>query len=246
MFAGPNGSGKTELIHRLQYTHLRLGPVINSDSILQTLNKAGFLDLKEFGLSKITQGTWKSGFKNIGELLTRLEKTSMTPQVEIRENVLICKSNDLDAYSAALIADFLRYIMIEEQVSFSFETVMSHPGKIDFLKTAKERGYKTYLYFIATDDARINVSRVHNRVEKGGHPVPKQKIYERYERSLNLLFNALQIVDRAYILDNSKKRSSVLFEKKNDGKGYLQVENYPQWFDKSVIQKIRKGKDCQP
>jgi hypothetical protein len=118
---------------------LRLGPVINADSLLQTLNKAGFLDLEEFGLSKITQDTWKSAFENIDELLSRLEKTGMAPQVEIRENVLICKSNDLNAYSAALIADFLRYMMIEEQVSFSFETVMSHPGKIDFLKAAKKR-----------------------------------------------------------------------------------------------------------
>ncbi|MFH5834135.1 hypothetical protein [Halalkalibaculum sp. DA384] len=84
----------------------------------------------------------------------------------------------------------------------------------------------------------INISRVKNRVEKGGHPVPEQKIIERYERSLSLLYSALKTTDRAYILDNSKRRSSVLFEKKNDGKGYLQVENYPRWFEKAVLEKL--------
>jgi predicted ABC-type ATPase len=68
--------------------------------------------------------------------------------------------------------------------------------------------------------------------------VPEQKIVERYDRSLDLLAQALKTVDRAYILDNSKRRSSVLFEKKNDGKGYLQVENYPRWFERSVLEKI--------
>ncbi|MDR8393367.1 zeta toxin family protein [Aliifodinibius sp. S!AR15-10] len=152
--------------------------------------------------------------------------------------MLICKESDLDAYSVALMADFIRYMLIEQEQTFSFETVMSHPGKIDFLQVAKKSGYKTYLYFIATDDPEINISRVNNRVQKGGHPVPKEKITERYERSLNLLYKALKVADRAYILDNSKRRSSVLFEKKNDGKGYLQVENYPRWFEKAVIEKL--------
>jgi len=53
------------------------------------------------------------------------------------------------------------------------------------------------------------------------------------------LAQALKTADRAYILDNSKRRSSVLFEKKNDGKGYLQVENYPRWFEKAVIEKLK-------
>lgn len=82
------------------------------------------------------------------------------------------------------------------------------------------------------------MSRVQNRVEKGGHPVPEHKIVERYDRSLDLLEHALKTADRAYILDNSKRRSSVLFEKKNDGKGYLQVENYPNWLEKAVIEKL--------
>jgi len=52
------------------------------------------------------------------------------------------------------------------------------------------------------------------------------------------LAQALKTADLAYILDNSKRKSSVLFEKRNDGKGYLQVENYPRWFERSVLEKL--------
>ncbi len=166
-----------------------------------------------------------------------MEKAGQIADIDINEDLLLCDKDKVNTYTAALIADFIRYRMIEEQIGFSFETVMSHSGKIDFLKAAKKKEYKTYLYFIATDDPEININRVQNRIKKGGHPVPKQKIIDRYYRSLELLSQAVKIADHAYILDNSEEQSSVLFEKKNDGKGYLQIENYPDWFDKSVMQK---------
>lgn len=237
MFAGPNGSGKSDLIQRLKKSELPIGPIVNADDLLNELENTGFIDLHNFELSGVTQSNWHSAIDEIEELSTRVRKAKKAPSINIKEDMLICGDDDLNAYSVALIADFLRYMLIDQQVSFSFETVMSHPGKIEFLKEAHQRGYKTYLYFIATDDPAININRVNNRVQKGGHAVPEQKIRERYERSLNLLNRALKTADRAYILDNSKRRSSVIFEKKNDGKGYLQVSNYPRWFEKSIIEK---------
>lgn len=38
---------------------------------------------------------------------------------------------------------------------------------------------------------------------KGGHPVARDKIIDRYFRSLGLLYEAVKLVDRAYIFDNS-------------------------------------------
>ncbi len=37
----------------------------------------------------------------------------------------------------------------------------------------------------------------------GGHPVPEQKIIERYYRSMDLLMQAIECCDRAYLFDNS-------------------------------------------
>jgi len=51
--------------------------------------------------------------------------------------------------------------------TFTFETVMSGTDKLLFLQEAKQRGYRMYLYYIATDSVSINQERVADRVEKG-------------------------------------------------------------------------------
>lgn len=80
---------------------------------------------------------------------------------------------------------------------------MSHLGKVEFLQQAQQIGYRTYLYYVATDDPSINVSRVANRVAMNGHDVPSEKIIARYYKSLELLTEAIRHTNRAYIFDNS-------------------------------------------
>ena len=72
-----------------------------------------------------------------------------------------------------MAADFIRQKLLEARVSFTFETVMSVPDKVAFLRKAQQFGYRTYLYYVATEDPDINISRVRYRVKMGGHPVPE-------------------------------------------------------------------------
>ena len=51
-------------------------------------------------------------------------------------------------------------------------------------ETARSMGFRTYLYFVATDDAAINADRVARRHAQGGHAVPAEKIVQRYGRSI--------------------------------------------------------------
>ena len=53
---------------------------------------------------------------------------------------------------------------------------MSHPSKLDFIKSAKEQGFRIYLYFVALNDPEMNKGRVETRVLQGGHDVPANKI----------------------------------------------------------------------
>ena len=53
----------------------------------------------------------------------------------------------INAYFASVAADFLRQKLLDEKVSFSFETVMSAPDKVALLEKAQRIGYRTYLYF---------------------------------------------------------------------------------------------------
>jgi len=238
MFAGPNGSGKSVLIEDLKDRGLPLGPVVNADELLGQLKKAQYVDLSSYYLKNISQEQWDTGIKTIDELASRIKKSGRVPKVEIVENILVCKDGYLNAYSAALIADFIRHMMVEQRVSFSFETVMSHSSKIEFLDIARQEGYKAYLYYIATSDSEINVDRVKKRVQDGGHDVPEQKIKSRYERSLNLLVDAYEIADKAYIMDSSKKESTVVYEKTSEGRGQTHVDDPPNWLKKSLLDKL--------
>lgn len=123
--------------------------------------------------------------------------------MRIEQNVLLLGNTYLDSYLAAWIAELLRFHLLASRQSLTFETVISYPSKLDFLREARLAGYRTYLYFVATADPATNIARVAVRVAKGGHPVAQNKIVERYHRSLAQLRAALKLIDRAHIIDNS-------------------------------------------
>jgi predicted ABC-type ATPase len=88
-------------------------------------------------------------------------------------------------------------------LSFSFETVMSHRSKVDFMIRADDAGYDVTIYFVCTSDPEINVRRVENRVSRGGHDVPHERIVARYWRTLELLPYAALVARRTVLFDNS-------------------------------------------
>ena len=100
-------------------------------------------------------------------------------------------------------ANKMRDKCLDEKVSFSFETVMSHPSKIEILKRAKARDFLVIVYFVSISDPRINVARVAQRVASGGHDVPEDRIVARYARAMAQLPDAVAVADRTYLFDNS-------------------------------------------
>ncbi len=83
------------------------------------------------------------------------------------------------SYKAAKLAAKLRTQLLQDGVSFCFETVFSHPSKIDFLAEAKALGYDIILIYIHLQNAELNLARVAQRVMQGGHSVPADKIINR-------------------------------------------------------------------
>lgn len=107
------------------------------------------------------------------------------------------------AAQAQAIADERRAACIAEKRSFSFETVMSHPSKVEILDQARNAGFLITLFFVGIDDPRTNIERVALRVAQGGHDVPVDRIVPRWRRSMGLLYDAIRASDDAYIFDNS-------------------------------------------
>lgn len=236
MFAGPNGSGKST-IKSVVPTGL-LGVYLNPDEIQKDIEERGFLNVRDYGV-ETTEKEILPFFKN-SSLLQKAELDEEAGYLRFTDGKLSFHEVIVNAYFASVAADFLRRKLLEQRVSFSFETVMSSPDKVELLKQAQALGYRTYLYYIATEDPAINVARVKARVNLGGHDVPEEKIVSRYSRSLDLLLEAVKHTNRAYLFDNSRQGTEHLWvaEITDARELELKCDPMPLWFQKTVWDKI--------
>lgn len=140
---------------------------------------------------------------------------------------------------AQRIADERRARFLSEARSFSLETVLSHPSKIAFMREARAADYYIILYYVAIADPLVNVARVADRVAKGGHDVPEERIRARYQRSMSLLAEAARAADRVYVFDNSgcggERRLCVAIE---EGRLRISEPNLPGWVRKFLIEPL--------
>jgi len=236
MFAGPNGSGKSTL-----KTVLRpelIGIYLNPDEVGNQIEQNGFLDLASYNIT--TTVTELSDFLRESTLLTTKKLTYLADNLQIENGRLTSQVNTNELpYFVSALADFIRRTWLKNKISFTFETVMSARDKVGFLKEAQAAGYRTYLYYICTNDPEINVPRVKFSFIQGVHDVPRDKIVSRYHRSLDLLFDAIGFTNRAYIFDNSGEGTGhTWIAEITDGKTLtLKTESVPVWFTHSVIDK---------
>ncbi len=241
VFAGPNGSGKTTLVQELNASgYYKPSLFINADELLREYSEQGSINLQ---LYLMNQG--------LDELVTLFKTDARSP--EALGDVALWKrfslqagrlffEGEMNAYIAADIATFLRNHLIQRKERFWFETVFSHPSKLEVMREAKAQGFRVYFYFVATDSPEINIDRVRLRVKKQGHPVPEEKIVSRYYRSLDLLLDAIKLSDRAYLFDNSGRASELICQVKDGTQLTMETDNVPSWFEEYVYNKIKNKK----
>jgi predicted ABC-type ATPase len=227
MLAGPNGSGKSFLVASLA-KEINLGVVVNADELEAKL-KAQLVTTKQLRLADWHLNLTQS---DLIAFAARTEAQRLAPgrlrRMHVVDNVLYLVRLQIDSYLAAWLAELIRFYLIMGRQSMTFETVMSHPSKLEFLRQAKANNYRTYLYYVATDDWQINLDRVRARVVKGGHSVSRDKVIDRYFRSLTLLYDAVKLVDRAYIFDNSFEPQLIV--RITDGAEVeYEVNVFPDW-----------------
>lgn len=149
--------------------------------------------------------------------------------------------NDLEnARKAQRIAEKKRLELLEQGISHSFESVMSHPSKIEYLVTARNKGFHVVLIFVGINDPKINVARVSDRVKKGGHDVPTDKIIERYKRTMEMLFDATMEADEALVFDNTDRLKGLQLAAKVKGKQLVKYDPKFPWVNKYLASKFGK------
>ena len=137
MFAGPNGSGKSELKSYLPKP--LLGQYLNPDEIEACIRKGRGLDLRVFGVETSS-----------GEVLPFFTGSEFLHQEGLGESAAGLRFADgwldftgvpVNAYFASVAAEFVRRKLLEQGKTFTFETVMSHAGKVALLEEAQRAGY---------------------------------------------------------------------------------------------------------
>lgn len=133
----------------------------------------------------------------------------------------------------------LRLDCLENEKSLIFITVFSSPEKINFIRSAKQKGFFIRLFFVGTNNPIINASIVALRFLKGGHEVPINKIISRYSKSIENCAEISSIVDRLYVYDNSIEdmEAKLLFKASNGKltKQYNKVNNWAMQIFKNVV-----------
>ena len=232
MLAGPNGSGKSTLARQLTEDYaVNLYKFLNADML--------FAEIAQSCKTACPFAIDKNDLLNFINCSTYPDECKKPFREELitidDEDYFVFAPQTINSYTVAMTADFFKDQYLKRHLSFSFETVFSHPAKIEILKKAQAEGFRTYMYFVATENPNVNVKRIQQRVKDGGHNVPEDKTIARYYRCLDQIKYALPHLNRAYFFDNSGEQS-VFFAEYEQKKGFqLYCELIPEWFRHFVL-----------
>lgn len=132
------------------------------------------------------------------------------------------------AYEAARCAQDQRRQRIAAGSSFISETVFSHPSKVALVADAVDAGYLVHLRVMLVP-VELTTQRVLERVRRGGHAVPEQKIRERYDRLWGLVGRAVRIADVADVFDNSSARTPFRLCASFEHGALIGTPSWPGW-----------------
>ncbi len=147
-----------------------------------------------------------------------------------------------DVIKAMQKAEEIRICKVLKGENVVMETVFSHPSKIDYIKFAKEKGYKVIFFFIMTRNVEINKERVKIRVEEGGHPVPFDKIESRFKRSLENMLRVVKVkvIDELFVIDNTQNYKIVAKVDFSSGKVWISEEVLSDETTRETFEKLKE------
>ena len=93
--------------------------------------------------------------------------------------------------------------------TFAFETTLSGRSYLRLIRQLKKQGYKVHFFFLAVKTVDVALSRVRDRVLKGGHDIPETVIRRRFGRSIKNFFAEYRpLADSWYLFEIQAARRS--------------------------------------
>ena len=117
--------------------------------------------------------------------------------------------------------------LLEANETFSIETTLATKSYANLVRRAQEKGYSVTLLYFWLNSPELAVKRVARRVSEGGHNIPQDVIYRRYEKGIkNLTKIFIPIVDSWIVIDNSIEPREVLAEGCKDECNIYDIEKF--------------------
>ena len=87
---------------------------------------------------------------------------------------------------------------------FGFETTLSGLTNLELIRHLRQRGYEVHIFFLWLPTVDLAMSRIQDRVLKGGHDVPEPVVRRRFDRSIQNFFVRYRPIASSWLLvDNS-------------------------------------------
>ena len=95
--------------------------------------------------------------------------------------------------------------LLRREVTFSIETTLATKSYLSLVRRAQAKGYRVSIIFFWLNSPELAIKRVAERVQHGGHNIPKDIVRRRYVAGINNLFRLfMPEVDYWDIYDNSE------------------------------------------
>jgi predicted ABC-type ATPase len=101
--------------------------------------------------------------------------------------------------------------LAKRRESFAFETTLSGRSYMSLLRRLKTQGYEIHFFFLFLRSVDLALSRVKERVSRGGHDVPEAVVRRRFDRSMrNFLLYYRPLAKVWTLFDNSGEIPKVI------------------------------------
>ena len=118
---------------------------------------------------------------------------------------------------------------IARGISFTQETTLSGRKTESTAKQVRELGYHVRLFYIGLDSAEESLSRISNRVKRGGHDIPRDDVVRRFAGRWEAVGKVLPYCDEAEFYDNDN--GFVLVAEYRNGELRTVGSRVPRWLE---------------
>ncbi len=101
---------------------------------------------------------------------------------------------------------------------FGFETTLSGRGHLKLIRGLKDRGYQVHFFFIGLLSVELALSRIRQRVSKGGHNVRESDVRRRFGRSGRNFFGHYRPLASSWFLFDNSAGAPTLIALEQQGK----------------------------